>query len=156
MADSTWDAIRAWDYLVNQVFQAEDTLPFFAYAVGCKDVDDFLYLSHNDFGIEFNVTSSNEIGESITTRHSFSRVLIGKLVRAQQWYGAQSVRDYSTWRNLNLRVLNEFHVGTVNVFSTGTSPTPSTPTPYTPIPVTFPTDIPKVDSTVAMFMKSIK
>jgi len=156
MSETSWDAGQAWNHLVNGVFQASDTLPFFAYAVRCNDVDDFLYLGYEDFGIEFDASSLDEKGETVVSRQTLLRVLVGKLIRAQRWYDSQEFRDYGTWAHLNLRILNEFRVERTGVLPTTPGNVPSTPTMYTSIPITPTTENMRSESSVTTFVKSIK
>jgi hypothetical protein len=158
MSETIWDAAKAWDHLLKVVFPTANDLPHFAYKVGCYDIDDFTYLSLKDFDTEFNIVTASAQGESITTNHTLSRVLIGKLLRAQRWYDFQPVRDYDTWSLLSTKVLNDFRVEapiTSTVFPTTPGGIPSTPNIHT-IQVTPSPEIIKADSSVATFVKSIK
>jgi len=156
MADPDWDATTAWNHLMKEVFKGSDALPFFAYTVGCKDIDDFLYLGRQDFDIEFNVPTLNEQGQTVNVRETLSRVLIGKLLRAQQWFESQTVRDYGTWATLNLQVLNNFRENRTQEFPTTPGLPPTTPTTYTPIPITPSSESTKSEAMVTTFVRSIK
>ena len=44
---------------VKVVFKAADALPLCARAVGCKDIDDFMYLKLGDFDAELDVITAS-------------------------------------------------------------------------------------------------
>jgi len=145
MAGTPWTATQAWDYLADNIFKASDILPSFTYAAGCSDVDDFMYLSQADFEIFFEVPSKDTSGTTVTTRLSLTRVLAGKLLRAQRWYIAQPTGNYDTWRQLTVGTLNDFHERHVSSSTSNNEILPS--------PALQPM---KADSSVTTFIKSIK
>jgi len=108
MTTVRWTSKGAWEHLLNKVFQTSDTLPFFAFSVGCENIDDFMYLTRGDFETSFQVTSSDDEGQPVFTSQTLSRVLIGKLLRAQKWFDNQPERAYETWSTLDIETLNSF------------------------------------------------
>jgi len=65
MTTVRWTSKGAWEHLLNKVFQTSDTLPFFAFSVGCENIDDFMYLTRGDFETSFQVTSSDDEGQPV-------------------------------------------------------------------------------------------
>jgi hypothetical protein len=155
MASTQWTSIRAWDHLTKEVLQIPDILYIYADTVGCSNIDDFMYLGSKDFETAFEVTTSDISGIATTVRQTLTRVTIGKLLRAQKWFDRQPVRNYETWSQLTLEVLNNFR----------DNPLPSPPsimetTPFTPTSSAHPHvpsfDTKKSESSVNTFIKSIK
>jgi len=137
MAQATqWTPNQAWEHLVTNVLQSPHALNSFAYAVGCTDIDDFMYLKQTDFESPFEISSQDEGGNTVSTTQVLSRVLVNKLLRAQRWFDAQMICDYDTWSNLTISVLNDFKEGANMV--TPTSPGTDKAIPTTPItPLSF-------------------
>jgi hypothetical protein len=154
-SDIQWTPTQAWDHLVSNVLQSPNTLNAFAYAVGCEDIDDFMYLGQTDFKTPFEVSTKDDQGNDTTVTQMLSSVTVNKLLRAQQWYDAQMIRDYSTWSYLTINVLNGFRNGTPSTTPTSPGTIPVTPmTSTTPIPINYGTT--KQESYVTSFAKSIK
>jgi hypothetical protein len=154
-SNTSWSSTQAWSHLITNVLQSPETLNAFAYAVGCQDIDDFLYLGQSDFGTPFELPMKDEQGNTAYRTQVLARVLVNKLLRAQRWYEAQPVRDYDTWSNLAINVLNEFRIESPGMVPMTTGAIPSTPT--TPNVVNSMNYGSKSqDSTVTNFMKSIK
>jgi len=158
MSEVNWTSESAWNYISKDVFQDQDLLPFFAYSVGCANIDDFMYLQRDDFEATFDVSSLDDDGRSIKTTQTLSRVLIGKLQRAQKWYDSQNVRSYETWGELNIETLNKFRERTEapSSYVGGLTPLPVTLTPNPVTPAAPFADFPKSETSVTTFAKSIK
>ena len=130
MDNPLWTAKQAWDHLAHEVVNAGNILPHWAYSVGLSDIEDFLYLRQHDFEFAFDLPTLDRDGNPTIIRQCLSRVIIGKLERAQRWYNKQPTRSYSTWSNLTREGLNEFREpdpSPPNITAT----VPSTPTPFT-------------------------
>jgi len=131
MANQHWTANQAWEYVANEVLTSSDVLHHWAYAVGLNDIDDFMYLPQADFEFVFNLPTLDDEGKSSITPQCLSRVLTGKLSRAQRWYDKQSSRSYNTRAGLTTEGLNYFRdfepSPTTNLAIMTSTPTPSTP-----------------------------
>jgi hypothetical protein len=123
-----------------------------------EDIDDFMYLERSDFEAVFEMGITDSTGATIPTNQSLSRVLVGKMIRAQKWYDQQPIRDYDTWSELTTKTLNEFR-------GTNKPNTPTTPPTsgaismgnfYSPTPTVTTPEPTKPDASVTTFIRSIK
>jgi len=158
MAVAYWTSKQAWDHLVEEVLNAKDVLPYWAYNVGLNDIDDFMYLRQADFEVTFTLPSSDVEGTTEQpTSQNLTRVLVGKLLRAQRWFEKQPRRSYDTWAGLTKEGLNFF----IEIEPGPSTPTtPISPTPFQSMTMEVETPVPKKSERektgIASYTKSIK